>query len=208
MGLVEKLLTVTLEDWIYIIGSILFVVAVAGFVLVDNPHFDAQYRFVLRDGLDAFGDGREAGLSFYKQDLEDVNTIAGTSYGPDPKGDERLFCMKVRDGVVSELRFVDNVSESTRTSVSGGCTTTYSSSGFDGFLHTQPGYNGELSEEDRDLESPKYVDYTCIAYDELILLNGEVGGLNCWNVTGSGTDLEFKEIETGVAEKPDLIPPL
>lgn len=204
----QRLLEITLEDFIYIVASMGAVAFIVGFVLAGNPQFDAQYRFVLRDGLDAFGDNESADLAFTEEQFQTINDISGTSWGPEAEGDERLFCFKVNDGVVTEFRFVDNVSESTRTSISGECTSVYSNTRFDGFLHTQPDYSSSLSEEDKDIESPESVRFTCISYDRVVLVNGEVGGLNCWEITGPEDDLKFTEIELGVTSKPDLIPSL
>jgi hypothetical protein len=57
---IERLFTITLEDWIYLLFSAAVVTGVTGFVLVSNPQFDTQYRFVLREGLDGFPDGEVA----------------------------------------------------------------------------------------------------------------------------------------------------
>ncbi|WP_374061449.1 hypothetical protein [Natrinema sp. H-ect4] len=195
-----------MEDFVYIVVSISFVVVAGGFVLAANPQFDAQYRFVLREGLDAFGDGEDADLTLAREDVQMVNSVSSTSYGPDPVGDERLFCMKVDDGVVTELRFVDNISESTKTSISGSCISDFSSTDFDGFLHTQPGYSDELSDEDKDLESPE-MDYTCIAYDRIVKVRGEVGGVKCWEITGSeDSGFNFTEVEVAITSRPELLP--
>jgi len=201
----ERLLTITLEDFIYIVVSISFVVVAGGLVLAANPQFDAQYRFVLREGFDAFGDGEDADLTFAKEDISTVNHISKTSRGYNPVGDERLFCLKVDDGVVTELRFVDNVSESSLDSISGSCTSTFSDSGFDGWLHTHPDYSSELSEEDKDLES-KSSDWTCIAYDRIVEVRGEIGGVNCWKISGSEPDFNFTEAEVGITSRPELLP--
>jgi len=201
----ERLFTLSLQDLIHLFIGIVLLAGVVGFALASNPHVDAQYRFVLREGLDAFGDNESADLTFTGKQSEMINSVSSTSYGPDPVGDERLFCMKVDDGVVTELRFADNISESTQTSISGSCTNLYSSNEFDGFLHTQPSYSDELSDEDKDLESS--IDYTCIAFDSIVKVGGEVGGLKCWEVTDSkDSGYGFEEIEVGITSRPDLVP--
>jgi len=204
----QKLLTITLEDWIYLVFSGVVVLFAVGFVLVSNPQADAQYRFVLREGLDAFGDNESADLAFAQEDISIVNQISANSVGHDSVGDERLFCFREKDGVVTELRFADNISESSEDAVSGSCTTTYSAEGFDGWMHTHPGYSDELSEEDEDLESPESTQFTCIVFDEVVEINGEVGGLKCWKVTDSeDSEYGFEEIEVGLTSRPDLVSP-
>lgn len=202
----ERLLILSLQDVIHLFIGVAVVAGVVGFALASNPDVDAQYRFVLREGLDAFGDNESADLSFTEQNVEMINSVSSTSFGPDPVGDERLFCFREQDGVVTELRFVDNISESTETSISGSCTSVYSEDGFDGWLHTQPGYHDSLSDEDKDIEDPEYVDWTCIAFDEIVELRGEVGGVKCWKVTGSDPDLNFTEVEVGITSRPELVP--
>ena len=203
LRLLERLLTVTLEDLIYIVGTAVLAAVVLIAAFTAYPHLDSKVRFVQREKFDAFGDGKTADLTFTHEQFDDINDIAETSLGRNAEGDERLFCFKVHDGVVSEFRFVDNISESTQGSVAGSCTDIYSDSDFDGFLHTQPDFHDSPSEEDKDLETPG-IDYQCIAYDDVVELSGEVGGLNCWNVTGSRPDFNFALIEVGVTSRPSV----
>jgi proteasome lid subunit RPN8/RPN11 len=193
-------------DIVEVILLAIMMTMIVGLVAWYFPQADAQYRFMMRDAVDGFGDNSSGELVFAQQQIDLVNDVASTSIGPDPAGDERQFCFREKDGVVTMLRFSDNISKSTQDSVSGSCERLYSSDGFEGWLHSQPGYSDQLSEEDKDIESPEPVEWTCVMFDEVVEVNGEVGGLNCWRVSGPESDLSFEEVDVGVTSRPDLVP--
>jgi len=62
LRLLERLLTITLEDFIYIVGTAFL----AGLLLIGaftlNPHLYSTVRFVQREKFDAFADGEAADL--------------------------------------------------------------------------------------------------------------------------------------------------
>lgn len=164
-------------------------------MMYTHSHFDAQARFVMREGFDAFDDGQAPVLTFPAEEIEELNDVGAASIGYNA-ADERLFCMKVEDKVVTRLRLVDEISKSEQDAVAGSCSTLFSPTEFDGFTHTQPDFSRRLSEEDKDLESD--IKWTCIMYDQIVRLEGEVGGLNCWKVVQTADGHEFEPVEVGI----------
>lgn len=195
MSLLGKLLEVTTEDAIYLIIAALLVSGGFLYTMYTHSHFDAQTRFVMREGLDAFDDGQAPVLTFPVEEVEELNDVGAASIGYNA-ADERLFCMKVEDKVVTRLRLVDEISKSKHDAVAGSCSTLFSPTEFDGFVHTQPRFHGKLSKEDKDLESD--IKWTCIMYDQIVRLEGEVGGLNCWKVVNTPDGQEFEPVEVGI----------
>ncbi|WP_049937245.1 hypothetical protein [Haloplanus natans] len=195
MSLIAKLLEITLEDWIYLGFAALLVSGGFLYTMYTHSNFDAQARFVMREGLDAFDDGQAPVLTFPVEEVEELNDVGAASIGYNA-ADERLFCMKVEDKVVTRLRLVDEISKSEHDAVAGSCSTLFSPTEFDGFTHTQPDFSQRLSEEDRSLESD--IRWTCIMYDQIVQLEGEVGGLNCWKVVQTPDGHEFEPVEVGI----------
>lgn len=197
MSLIAKLLEITLEDWIYLGFAALLVSGGFLYMMYTDSHFDSQARFVMREGLDAFDDGQAPVLTFPAEEIEEVNNIGAASVGMSPAADERLLCFKVEDNVVTRMRLVDEISKSKHDAVAGSCSRVFSSSPFDGLLHTHPNFNQRLSEEDRDLESDQ-ISWTCLMYDQIVQLEEEVGGLKCWKIVDTPDGHEFETVEVGI----------
>ncbi|WP_276273565.1 hypothetical protein [Haloarcula litorea] len=195
MSLIAKLLEVTLEDWIYLGFAAVLVSGGFVYTMYTNSNFDAQTRFVMREGLDAFDDGQAPVLTFPAEEIEELNNVGAASIGYNA-ADERLFCMKVEDKEVTRLRLVDDITKSKHDAVAGRCSTLFSSAPFDGILHTHPDFNQRLSEEDKDLESD--LDWSCLMYDQVVQLEGEVGGLKCWKIVDTPDGHEFEPVEIGI----------
>lgn len=128
-----------------------------------------------------------------------MNDNSQFSIGRGAFAGERLYCGSVTEGQVTRFRFADYIEESDLGSVAGGCVETFAGS-VDIFVHSQPDGNSELSDEDKDLETPS-LDYTCIQFDEISVspVTGEVHGLDCWAITEGNLDKPvFTKIDVGI----------
>lgn len=175
---------------------------VAGFAQFTT--LDGHVRFAASDPAGYFlgGDGVALSAASERSDLgvvmlqeadrQYLNRVASRSLHAGP-ADERLFCFAVEDGTITNLRLADWIEESTRTSISGGCTTQFRVDTVDGFMHTHPRGDDRLSEEDRNVDAS--IAYSCLIYDEIVEApSGSVGGLDCYTVEGMGEDAVFEEI--------------
>jgi proteasome lid subunit RPN8/RPN11 len=91
---------------------------------------------------------------------------------------------------------VDDINVSERHRISGRCITQFGI-GFAGDIHTHPGYNCELSDEDRSLQVDRQ--YRCVQCDEVLVgPTGDVGGLACWKVSETTDGYSFQEVEVGI----------
>lgn len=187
--MVDKPFTVdSKEDVLYLS---LGIIAILAFTFYGS--LDAQLRAVYREKTGYFSTP-EAELTFTEEQINNINWGSQTSLGVDPVGDERLYCLVVDEGVVSNVRPVDDIRESQYGSISGACYDIYGS--VDGFVHTQPEGISSLSEEDKDLEGD--IDYTCIQFDEIVKSpTGVVSGLNCWMPENG----DFRPIEVEIRDE-------
>lgn len=180
------------EDWIYI--GLALSIAVIGFSYFTT--LDGQARALYRENIGYFS-SPEANLTFNEEQVDRLNWGSQSSVGFEAVGDERLYCLVVNDGIVSNVRFADTIEESDRVSISGACYDQFGD--VDGFIHTQPDGSDELSDEDKNLESA--TQYSCIQYDEIVESpTGKVSGLKCWDISGTLNDPIFTEIEVGISE--------
>lgn len=141
-----------------------------------------------------FSSDIESELAFEQEDIVFANRHAQFSLGSGAFAAERLFCFEEVTGKVTKFRSADIVEGSTLTSVSGGCT-----GDVNGFIHTHPNGERDLSQEDRDVESSE-LEWTCIMYREISVspISGEVGGLDCYQVPEAGSNAQFSSVPVTV----------
>lgn len=159
--------------------------------MVYYTELDAHVRFLADDKLD-YLEETEKDLVFPEDSVDRMNWASENSLGLGAVADERLFCFDVVDSQVRNLKLVDDIEKSKTTSVSGRCFE--QATDIAGFAHTHPDFSKELSEEDKEV--PPGIRYTCIQYGEIVASpSGSVYGLNCWEVTGSGS---LEAVEVGI----------
>lgn len=173
----------TKEDWFYLIfGTIIIILIVSS-----TTTFDAQLRSLFSSQTFSVAASEEK-IIFDQEDIDFMNQASVTSLGGTAVADERLYCMVIDGNRVTNLRLSDQIYDSSLTSVSGACFDVLGT--IDGFTHTQPGFSGALSDEDKRIESD--IDYTCIQYDEIVTtVTGNIYGINCWKIEND----QFNEIE-------------
>jgi len=188
-------------------GEWLFVVlTVAAILIVGSLHvpwFDEQIRFSIRDAkalafghggpLDQFGpDVGSDQILFAPEHQDKLNTVSKDSLGMRPTADERLYCLEIRNNIVTEVALVHDIEESERHSVSGKCQST-GWTDYSGTVHTHPYYNEEPSRQDRTVAP--WIEVTCIQYDVIQRTpTGEVGGIHCWQPTDAASG-ELAQLE-------------
>ena len=182
---------------------ILAVILVSGAFLYFTS-LDAHIRFIMSEptGYLTAADTDEADLVFTEEQIEFKNAVSRNSLGHRYTAHERLFCMELSDDEVVDVRVADTIDDSDFYSISGGCTHEFGMLGSDlGLSHTHPGYNDELSTKDRKIGPPFQV--TCIQYDEILKVRGEVYGLRCFEVPeeDGGPEREFPELELAIVPR-------
>lgn len=183
--------------WIFL-GALVALTAVAA-----TTNLDSEFGYFLNNPADFMSspDSDNGSIVFSESQAGNLNWASQRSLGFSAVADERLYCFELKEdsNVVDTLVPVDNLEGSNRKSVEGKCFSSGDLESIDGFIHTQPDYNGELSEEDKSMESQ--VPYTCIQSAEIADgLQGDAKGLSCWKVEYGfdGEAESFTEIEVVV----------
>lgn len=175
------------DSWIEAVawfGVVLGITALFAF----STTADAQLRFLVSDAPSylSAAESPEKGVTFTEEQISRMRWASITSVGGSAFGDERLFCGSITDsGVVESIRLADDIRSSEIDSVSGACASRFPGQDINFFTHSQPG-SVQLSEEDRNLETP--VPYTCAIGFEMAIspINSRVSGISCYEVLDGG----------------------
>lgn len=174
--------------------------SIAGIVFISFGFFtglDGQAEFVVDQPQQYFLSFSEsdADLVFQREDVRFLNRVSSRAIGSDPVASERLYCLSIKEDRVTDVILADDIEQQSLTSVAGSCVENANFE-VDGFVHSQPGFTSEFSEEDKSLES-RDIQVSCIQWAEITKspVTGEVRGLNCAPVVDG-------ELKTG--EKLDI----
>lgn len=167
-------------------------------VLIFTPISLGDFHAAMSSPVEYFQDSETyynetQNVTFSESQVETLNDNNDRSLGMNVVADERIYCFIIDElGNVEQIVLADSIEHSDMYSVSGGCSTIQGEIP-NGWLHTHPYFDEELSEADREVNDN--TDFTCIQYAEMTEgLRGELHGVNCWYVDRGGADDEFVQL--------------